>query len=121
LGPALYFVYFYSIVFPILAGGALYYAVRLTRIAGSFKGWILMIVFVVVFAFQAISALLGVAAVFNPNLVDQYVQQNRSFISSSSYNMVLAGILFFAMFSMHRTFSSLQAKVVVPHSPSTQT
>ena len=107
------FVYFYSIVFPILAGGALYYAVRLTRIAGSFRGWMVMIVFVVVFAIQALSSLMGVFAVFQPDLIEQYVQQRgvASFISTSSYNVVLAALLFTAMFSMYRTFRALQAKV----------
>jgi len=113
LDSTLAFVYFYSIVFPILAGGALYYAVRLTKIAGSFKGWILMIIFVLVFAIQALTSLMGVVAVFQPDVIEKIVQQRgvASFISTSSYNVVLAAILFAAMFSMYRTFRSLQARV----------
>ena len=111
MDPALVFVYFYSIVFPVLAGGALYYAVRLTRIAGSFRGWILMIVFLVVFAFQALSSLLGVVAIFNPNLVEQYLQGNASFVTTSAYNILLGAILIAAMSSIYRTFKGLQAKV----------
>jgi hypothetical protein len=121
LDSTLAFVYFYSIVFPILAGGALYYAVRLTRVAGSFKGWMLMIVFVIVFAIQALSSLMGVMAVFQPDQIEQYVQQRGvgSFISTSSYNVVLASILFAAMFSMYRTFRALQAKVGASRGPIT--
>jgi len=114
MDPALDFVYFYSVVFPILAGGALYYAVRLTRIAGSFRGWILMIVFLAVFAFQALSSLMGVVAIFNPNLVEQYLQKNSSFVGTSAYNTVLAAILFAAMSSIYRTFRGLQAMAERP-------
>jgi hypothetical protein len=119
LDPTIDFVYFYSIVFPILSGGALYYAVRLTRIAGSFRGWILMIVFLAVFAFQALSSLLGVVAIFHPNLVQQYVQQNASFVTTSAYNTLLAAILLAAMSSIYRTFSGLQAKMETPQANTT--
>jgi hypothetical protein len=114
LDPTLAFVYFYSLVFPILAGGALYYAVRLTRVAGSFRGWILIIVFLIVFAFQAISSLVGVVAFFHPDLIEQYLQKDPSFVSTGAYNTVLAAILFAAMSSIYRTFRGLQAKVETP-------
>jgi hypothetical protein len=114
LDTALDFVYFYSIAFPVLAGGALYYSVRLTRIAGSFRGWILIITFLVVFAFQALSSLLGVVAIFNPNLVEQYLQKNPSFVGTGAYNTVLAAILFAAMSSIYRTFRGLQARTERP-------
>jgi hypothetical protein len=122
LDSTLAFVYFYSVAFPILAGGALYYAVRLTRIAGTFKGWILMIVFVVVFSIQALSSLMGVMAVFQPSVIEQYIQQRgvSTFISTSSYNIVLAAILFTAMFSMFRTFRSLQLKANASRVPISQ-
>jgi hypothetical protein len=112
----LLFVYFYSIVFPLLAAGSLYYAIRLTKVAGSFKGWMLMIAFVVVFTFQALSSVIGVEAVFQPALIAQSVAQNgvASFISTSSYNVVLGAILFAAMFSIYSTFSALQTKVTAP-------
>jgi hypothetical protein len=114
MDPALDFVYFYSIAFPLLAGGALYYSIRLTRIAGSFRGWILIIVFLAVFAFQALSSLLGVVAIFNPGLVEQYLQKNASFVSTSAYNTVLAAIMFAAMSSIYRTFRGLQARAERP-------
>jgi hypothetical protein len=115
----LLFAYFYSIAFPLLAAGSLYYAIRLTKVAGSFKGWMLMIAFVVVFAFQALSSFIGVAAVFQPALFAQYLAQKgvASFISTSADNVVLAAILFAAMFSIYSTFSALQTKVAAPRSP----
>jgi hypothetical protein len=123
LDPDLAFVYVYSIIFPFLAAGAFYYAVRLARLAGAFRGWILMIVFVLVFALQAISSLLGIVAVFRPALIQQYLQQQGvgSFISTSSYNVILAAILFAAMFEIYRTFSALQTKANAPHTGSIST
>jgi hypothetical protein len=113
LDSTLAFVFFYSATFPIFAGGAFYYAYKLTKIAGAFRGWILMITFVVVFAIQALSSLIGVAAIFHPMQIEQYIEQRggATFISNSIYNDILAAILFAAMFEMYRTFRALQTKV----------
>ena len=123
LNPDIVFVIVYSIVFPLLAVGALYYAVRLARLAGAFRGWIFIIAFIIVFALQALSSLLGVIALFRPEVIEQYLQQRgvASFITTSSYNAVLAAILFAAMFEIYRTFRRLQANADAPHTPSIST
>ena len=104
------FAYTYAVVYPLLTAAAFYYAVRITRIAGVFRGWFLMIAFVIVFALEGLSSSFPLVAFFQPANLSEYIQQVglRSFVTSGAYSLVLAAILFAAMFEMYRTFRALQ-------------
>jgi hypothetical protein len=109
---ALFYLYVFLLAFFDI--GAFYYTYRITKVVGVFRGWILMLVFVVVFAAEGVVAF-GVSAalaIFNPSLLNTYLQgpAASSQLGTGSYNVIIAALLFSAMFELHRTFKRVSSK-----------
>ena len=104
----------YVFILPILDAGAFYYTYRVRKITGAFRGWNLLLIFVVLFCIQGLGTFIGgaITAVFYPSLIDAYVTKTgaTSIIGSSSYNLIVAGVLFLAMFEINRVFRRVQGE-----------
>jgi hypothetical protein len=108
------FFYLYVILLAFFDVGAFYYTYRITKVVGVFRGWILMLVFVIVFATEGVIAFGASAAltIFSPSRLDTYLQSSTasSLLGTGSYNLVLAALLFSAMFELYRTFNRVSSK-----------
>jgi hypothetical protein len=112
LDPVVAYIYLYVVLLPVLDAGGFYYTYRVRKITGAFRGWNLLLLFVVLFCVQGLGTFVGgaVTAVFYPSLLDAYVAKTgaMSIIGSSSYNLVVAGVLLLAMFEINRVFGRVQ-------------
>ena len=112
MDPIVAYIYLYVILLPILDAGGFYFTYRVRKISGAFRGWNLLLVFVVLFCIQGLGTFVGgaVTAVFYPSLVDEYVAKTgaMTIVGSSSYNLVVAGVLFLAMFEINKVFEKVQ-------------
>lgn len=112
MDPVVIYVYLYVVLLPVLDVGAFYYTWRVRKITGPFRGWNLLLVFVVLFCIQGLGTFVGgaVIAVAYPSLLDAYVAKTgaTSIIGSSSYNLIVGGILLAAMFEINRVFEKVQ-------------
>jgi hypothetical protein len=108
------FFYLYVFLLAFFDVGAFYYTYRITKVVGVFRGWIFMLVFVVVFAAEGVVAFGASAAlaIFNPSLLNTYLQGSTasSILSTGFYNLILAALLFSAMFELYRTFKRVSSK-----------
>jgi hypothetical protein len=112
LDPVVVYIYLYVFLLPILDAGGFYYTYRVRKITGAFRGWNLLLLFVVLFCVQGLGTFVGgaITAVFYPSLLEAYVAKTGagSIIGSSTYNLVVAGVLFLAMFEINRVFEKVQ-------------
>jgi hypothetical protein len=112
LDPIVVYIYLYVFLLPILDAGGFYYTYRVRKITGAFRGWNLLLLFVVLFCVQGLGTFVGgaITAVFYPSLLEAYVTKTGagSIIGSSTYNLVVAGVLFLAMFEINRVFEKVQ-------------
>jgi hypothetical protein len=108
------FFYLYVFLLAFFDVGAFYYTYRITKVVGVFRGWILMLVFVVIFAAQGAVAFGASAALafFNPTLLNTYLQKASfsSLLSTGLYDLILGALLFSAMFELCRTFNRVSSK-----------
>jgi hypothetical protein len=126
MDPVVAYIYLYVLLLPILDAGGFYYTYRVRKITGAFRGWNLLLLFVVLFCVQGLGTFVGgaITAVFYPSLIDAYVARTgaASIISSSSYNLVVAAVLLAAMFEINRVFRKVQGQGEkdVPQTPNGQ-
>jgi hypothetical protein len=113
------FFYLYVFLLAFFDVGAFYYTYRITKVVGVFRGWVLMLVFVVVFAAEGVVAFGASAAlaIFNPTLLNTYLQGSTasSLLGTGLYNLILAALLFSSMFELYRTFNRVSSRA--PRSP----
>lgn len=106
--------YLYVFLLAFFDVGAFYYTYRITKVVGVFRGWILMLVFVVVFAVEGVVVLGASAAlaIFDPARLNAYLDapSSSSSMSTGLYSLILAALLFSAMFELHRTFKRISSK-----------
>ena len=73
-----------------------------------------MLVFVVVFATEGVIAFGASAAlaIFSPSRLNTYLQGSTasSLLGTGLYNLILAALLFSAMFELHRTFKRVSSR-----------
>jgi hypothetical protein len=105
------YVYAYTLLELLLDIGAVYFAYRLTRITGAFRGWVLMIAAVVLITFQSTSSILTLALFFPESQLESLIQSigTGTFIVSSLIGMLVSITLFLAMFELFRTFNRVKA------------
>ena len=112
MDPLVAYVYLYVILLPILDIGAFYFTYRVRKITGAFRGWNLLLLFVVLFCVQGLGTFVGgaITAVFYPSLIDAYVAKTgaMTIIGSSSYNLIVGTVLLAAMFEINRVFVRVQ-------------
>lgn len=106
--------YLYVVLLAFFDAGAFFYTYRIMKVVGVFTGWILILVFVVVFAAAGVVAFgVGAAlAIFNPTLLNTHLQGSAasSLFETGLYNVIVAALLFSAMFELHRTFKRVSSK-----------
>ena len=106
--------YLYVVLLAFFDIGAFYYTYRITKVVGVFRGWILMLVFVVIFAAEGV-IIFGVSAalfIFNPSLLEKSLQgtATSSQLGTGLYSLISAALLFGAMFELHRTFKRVSSR-----------
>lgn len=108
------FFYLYVCLLAFFDVGAFYYTYRITRVVGVFRGWVLMLVFVVIFATEGAVAFGASAAltILDPMRLNTYLQGSTvsSLLGTGLYNLILAALLFSAMFELYRTFNRVSSK-----------
>jgi hypothetical protein len=108
------FFYLYVFLLAFFDVGAFYYTYRIMKVVGVFRGWILMLIFVVVFATEGVIAFGASAAltIFSPSQLDKYLSSSSvsSLLGTGLYNLVLAALLFSAMFELYRTFNRVSSQ-----------
>jgi len=108
------FFYLYVVLLAFFDVGAFYYTYRITKVVGVFRGWILMLVFVVVFATEGVIAFGASAAltILNPSSLDKYLSGSAasSLLGTGLYNLILAALLFSTMFELCRTFNRVSSR-----------
>jgi hypothetical protein len=108
------FFYLYVILLAFFDVGAFYYTYRITKVVGVFRGWVLMLVFVVIFATEGVVAFGASAAlaIFDPAELNTYLQgsSGSSILGTGLYQLILAALLFSSMFELYRVFKRVAAK-----------
>ncbi|MGD0397011.1 MAG: hypothetical protein ABSB26_08935 [Nitrososphaerales archaeon] len=101
--------YVFGTVESALFLGAAFYSYRLTRLAGAFGAWILMITALIILTSHSVAELLQLAiqVPFNQLVVSTNGMSAASFIISSISGAVLAALLFSAMYQLHGKFRQL--------------
>jgi hypothetical protein len=122
MDPVILYVYAYVVGELVLDTLAVFFAYRLTKITGSFRGWILVIIAVALFTFQNLVSLVETVLFFPVAQLLQLIQSigTASFIFSSALGMALSLTLFLAMFELYRTFKRVtqDSKPQEPLAPS---
>lgn len=105
------FIYAYVALLAFFDVGAFYFTYRIMKVVGAFRGWVIFLVFVVAFAAQgAVAFGISVAlAIFNPTLMDKYLSTANvsNLLTTGTYNLILGGLLFAAMFDLYRVFKKV--------------
>ncbi|HEV2389661.1 MAG TPA: hypothetical protein VGS04_02950 [Nitrososphaerales archaeon] len=108
--------YLYVFLLAFFDVGAFYYTYRITKVVGVFRGWILMLVFVVIFAVEGVVVLGASAAlaILDPARLNAYLDgpNTASSMSTGLYSLILAALLFSAMFELHRTFRRISTSAM---------
>jgi hypothetical protein len=106
------FIYGYTLLELILDIGAVYFAVKLARVTGAFRGWILMILAVVLTTLSVSSSVISLIVFFPESALEGLVNQfgSASIVEGSVFGIGTSLFLFLAMFELYRTFKRLQSK-----------
>ncbi|HEV2139005.1 MAG TPA: hypothetical protein VGR53_09185 [Nitrososphaerales archaeon] len=101
-----YAAYFFGFVEAALELGAVYFAYRLTRLAGAFRAWVLIIAALIILASHSVAELFQLATEFPFQQLDLITGSVSivSFVLSSMSGVLLSALLFAAMFELYRKF-----------------
>ena len=104
-------IYAYTLVeltFDVLA---VVYAYRLTKITGAFRGWLLMILAVVLITVQGTSSIVTLVLFFPEAQLESLISSvgTAALFQGAIIGIALSASLFGAMFELYRTFKRLQA------------
>jgi hypothetical protein len=104
------YVYSYVLIELVLDFAAVLYAYRLTRITGTFKGWVLMIIAVALIAIQGSTSLVETILFFPEAQLEQLINSfgATTIVTGSVLGLAVSLSLFLAMFERFRTFRRLQ-------------
>jgi hypothetical protein len=106
------YVYAYTAVELLLDIGAVYFAVKLARVTGAFRGWVLMIAAVVLITLQTSSSVLSLILFFPESQLESLINSvgNAAIVQGSIFGIGVSLTLFLAMLELYRTFRRVQAK-----------
>lgn len=105
-------IYAYTLVELALDVAAVVYAYRLTKITGAFRGWILMILAVVLITIQGSSSIVTLILFFPEAQLESLISSvgTGALIQGAIIGVAISASLFGAMFELYRTFKRLQTK-----------
>lgn len=103
------FVYSYTLLELALDMGAVYFAYRLTRITGAFRGWILMILALVLITVQSTSSILTLALFFPEAQLVSLIASigTTALIRGAVIGIAVSAALFGSMVELFATFKRL--------------
>jgi uncharacterized membrane protein YedE/YeeE len=106
------FIYAYTLLELLLDIGAVYFAVKLARVTGAFRGWLLMIGAVVLTTLSVSSSVISLIVFFPESALESLVNQfgAGTIVEGSVFGIGTSLFLFLAMFELYRTFKRLQPK-----------
>jgi hypothetical protein len=106
------FEYAFIIAYFGLDVGAVYYALKLGKITGLFRGWLFMIAALILISVSGLISLVEYVFVFPGSQLEALVQQwgTITFFASSGIGIGVAILLFLSMFELFRTFKKLNEK-----------
>ena len=106
------FIYAYTLLELLLDIGAVYFAVKLARVTGAFRGWILMIIAVVLTTLSVSSSVISLIIFFPESALESLVNQfgSGTIVEGSAFGIGTSLFLFLAMLELYRTFKRLQTK-----------
>jgi hypothetical protein len=92
--------------------GAVYYAVRLSKITGLFRGWILLIAALIVISFSGLISLVEYVFLFPASQLEALLSQlgTITFFTLSAIVMSATVLLFLSMVELFRTFKKVNEK-----------
>ena len=104
-----YATYIFGFVEASLYLGAAYYAYRLTKLAGAFRAWILIITALIILTSHSVADLIQVATQvpFEELVASTDGIPVPSFLLSSFSGTLLSALLFSAMYELHAKFRQL--------------
>ena len=107
-----YVIYGYTFLELILDIGAVYFAYRLTKITGAFRGWILMIIAVALITVQGTTSILTLILLFPESQLEALITSigTPALIEGAVVGVAVSLSLFGAMFELYRTFKRLQTR-----------
>jgi hypothetical protein len=105
-------IYAYTILELALDIGAVIYAYRLTKITGAFRGWLLMILAVVLITFQSSSSILTLAFFFPESQLESLINSVgiAALAEGAVVGIAVSLSLFGAMFELFKTFKRVQSE-----------
>jgi hypothetical protein len=91
---------------------AVVYAYRLTKITGTFRGWLLMILAVVLITVQGSASIVSLILFFPESQLESLIASvgTGALIQGAIIGVALSASLFGAMFELYRTFKKLQTE-----------
>lgn len=103
-------IYAYTLLELALDVLAVIYAYRLTKITGAFRGWLLMILAVVLITVQGTSSIVTLILFFPEAQLESLISSigTAALIQGAIIGVALSASLFGAMFELYRTFRRLQ-------------
>lgn len=112
MDPVTGFLYVYIILLPLLDAAGFYYTYRISRVTGAFRGWNLLLLFVVLFCIEGLGTFFGGAmtAIFYPSQLAAYVARTGAgtVVADNVFNLASAVVLLVAMFEIHSVFIRVQ-------------
>jgi hypothetical protein len=104
-----YFTYLLGFLEALLDIGAVYFAYRLTRLAGTFRAWILLITALLILASHGVASLIQVVTQIPFQELVSLTEGTpvTSFLLATIPGLLLSSILFSAMFELHGRFRQL--------------
>lgn len=89
--------------------GAAIYCFRLTKLTGAFRAWTLLIVAMALVAIANTVQYLNVVLFYSAAKIEAIVSASPlGFIANTAYGLAVAGLLFFAMLELFKTFKRLK-------------
>jgi hypothetical protein len=114
MDPVTGFVYAYVLLLPVLDAAGFYYTYRISRVTGAFRGWNLLLLFVVLFCVEGLGTFFGgaVTAIFYPAQLAAYVARTgaTTVVEDNAFNLASALVLLVAMFEIHSVFTRVQRR-----------
>jgi len=99
------FTYFYIATVSVFGFGALFFALRLTRITGLFRGWVLIIVASAFIMLQAIVAFVELVVFLPESKLAMVIElAGVPFFTFTSFGIATSIVLFSAMYDLFRAF-----------------
>lgn len=103
-------IYAYTFLELALDVLAVIYAYRLTKITGAFRGWLLMILAVVLITLQGSSSIVTLIVFFPEAQLESLISSvgTVALVQGAIIGVAISASLFGAMFELYRTFKKLQ-------------